>query len=224
MVTKVKRSIFLTLAMLGVSLFLASLSSMIYDDYAGFGKSSGFFGWLGFLATAALSLLGVLGAIFVAGRAPCPHCKDTLSVLDLYSDIECGACPSCKNFYEIKKHEIMPIEETRLAEKPIFPLPMPEGKLDWPKVCAVCDKKSTRTIDVNNEIKPTNEPLPFGLKMAAVLGFDQSRMTDIPLHFLVPHCNEHDDGVELEAGSYPRLKFRSLVYRQKFRLLSEKKK
>ena len=221
MTSKVKRSLPLTFAMLGFSIVVGGISSSLYE-YAGFGRSSGFFGWIGFLATALLAVLGVLGAIFSAGRARCPHCQETLSILDLRADIDCASCPSCKGFYEIKQPNLLPIEDTRVSERPIFPLPIPEGKFDWPKVCAVCDKKSTRAVEVTTARKPSNEPLPFGLRVAALLGFDQSRLAETPLHFSVPHCKEHEDGVELEGGSYPRLKFRSLVYRQKFINLSEK--
>jgi hypothetical protein len=222
MTYKVERSLPLTLAMLSFSILMGSISSSLYD-YAGFGRSAGFFGWIGFIFTALLTVLGVLGAIFTAGRARCPHCQETLSILDLRADIECASCPSCKNFYEIKQPLVLPIEEGRVAEKSIFPLPVPEGKFDWPKICAVCAKKSTRSVEITTELKPSNEPLPFGLRMAAMLGFNQSRLDEPPLRFSVPHCKDHSDGVELEGGSYPRFKFRSLLYRQKFMSLSEKK-
>jgi phage FluMu protein Com len=222
MTSKVERSLPLTLAMLGFSILMGSISSSLYE-YAGFGRGSGFFGWIGFLATALLAVLGVLGAVFTAGRARCPHCNETLSILDLRADIECASCPSCKNFYEIKQPQLLPIEDSRVAERPIFPVPVPEGKFDWPKVCAVCEKKSTRAVEVTTALPPSGEPLPFGLRVAAVLGFDKSRLEEPPLRFSVPHCKDHSDGVELEGGSDPRFKFRSLPYRQRFLSLPEKK-
>jgi hypothetical protein len=222
MSTKVERSGLLTLAMFGAAILLANLSMTIYEDYAGFGKSSGFFGWIGFFLTALLSILGVLGAIFIAGRSPCPHCKDTLSLIDLYSDIECAMCPSCKQFYQTKKGEILAIPAGSVADKPTYPYFLPEGNLEWPKKCAVCSQKSTRSIEVTTATdKP--EELPLSLRVALFFGLDGDRVKQEPLRFKVPHCDKHDDGVEVEGGGYPRAKFRSLAYRQQFIELQEKK-
>jgi hypothetical protein len=219
---KVERSALLTIVMLGVSGVMASLSFTIYESYAGFGRSSGFFGWIGVFVTALLSLLAVLGAIFTAGRSPCPHCKETLSILDLYSDIDCAMCPSCKKFYQTKKGEMSAIPEGSIADKPTYPYFLPEGNIEWPKVCAVCSQKSTRTIEVTTEASKSDD-VPLTLRLAMMLGLDKERTNTEPLRYKVPHCAKHNDGVEVEGGGYPRAKFRSLAYRQQFIELLEKK-
>jgi hypothetical protein len=170
--------------------------------------------------TVGFSLIpGILGLVLIgvaiggSATAPCPSCGKTIESLGTGSN-DGTCCSACHAYVEGTHGELWVTDAARVADRPIFATKL-NPQLAWPDGCCVCGQPATRGLPVSATRAKSGQNAAIAVATGgAVLATSSTKLT-----IEVPHCAQHDDGAQLNAGSNAsemRILFRSYPYLRSF--------
>ncbi len=181
------------------------------------------FRWGG-IALCGFGLLGGFGGVtWLSGAAACPRCNRKISGIDTSGDTPVHTCEGCGSYFEVKQGNLIFVADDHLADKPIFPVPLP-AQISWPHGCCVCRGPATRQVPVTRSESQTGRNVALGVAGLAVGALVVRTGGGASFTVEVPHCELHQDGAELEikdaSESKLEIKFRSVAFAREFHALN----
>jgi hypothetical protein len=218
---KVKRSWGMTIGLVVAGLVFAGGSVWLFQ-WAWVGEGwRDFVGWPAFVICALFALALFAGAVFGSGEAGCPGCGESIGGLDPTEGAGVPVpCGKCEKYSSISDGKLTLIEESHVADRPIFRTSLPE-KFSWPAGCCQCGAPSTREIEMSTKASATAKNAAAsaaGIALAGVVGVGFIRTGGGTTYTVqAPHCAAHDGGVLLDTSfGSPVIAFRSLAVLRAF--------
>jgi hypothetical protein len=181
------------------------------------------FRWGGLILCGLGVLGGFGGVVWLSGAAECPSCHRKMSGIDTSGDTPVHTCEGCGSYFEVKQGTLVFAAPDHLADKPIFPVPLP-AHISWPDGCCVCRAPATRHIPVTDTESHTGRNVALGVAGLAVGALVVRTGGGASFTIEVPHCEQHHDGAALEikdaSESQLAIKFRSVAFARDFQGLN----
>jgi len=127
-------------------------------------------------------------------------------------------CETCGNYARVAAGTLAPIEPDFVSQSHVFTTFLPEAP-KWPNACCVCCGPATgkvkMTITYQAEATPEERLTTAALVTVASMGTVgvASEHVVVTERYMVPHCNEHNNGARLAPAG---VGFRSYRYFKQF--------